>query len=171
MPAGGSGQRGQNVVAGRGRPVRAAAHRAGLDGVEVVTTWPRQGRTVALRAPNGQLPDLRREVAYRRLPGHSLTAPSAADPWMLVVCAPDVPQRSRPIADAFGAPVLREEDRIGRPGTARPINASVEGLLASQRRLEAGCHLRRGRTDQLTGTLAFTVVSGLDRLMLAVMAR
>jgi hypothetical protein len=100
-----------------------------------------------------------------------LPQPSAADPWMLVVCAPDVPQRSRPIADAFGAPVLREEDRIGRPGTARPINASVEGLLASQRRLEAGCHLRRGRTDQLTGTLAFTVVSGLDRLMLAVMAR
>jgi hypothetical protein len=32
--------------------------------------------------------------------------------------------RSRPVADAFGAPVLRDQGPIGRPGTARPIQAS-----------------------------------------------
>ena len=29
--------------------------------------------------------------------------------------------RFRPVADAFGAPVLRDQGPIGRPGTARPI--------------------------------------------------
>src|SRR5512132_3822670 len=29
--------------------------------------------------------------------------------------------RSRLVADASGAPVLRDQDRSGRPGTARPI--------------------------------------------------
>ena len=29
--------------------------------------------------------------------------------------------RSRPVADASGAPVLRDQGPIGRPGTARPI--------------------------------------------------
>jgi hypothetical protein len=31
------------------------------------------------------------------------------------------PVRSRPVADASGAPVLRDQGPIGRPGTARPI--------------------------------------------------
>ena len=31
--------------------------------------------------------------------------------------------RSRPVADASGAPVLRDQGPIGRPGTARPILA------------------------------------------------
>jgi hypothetical protein len=31
--------------------------------------------------------------------------------------------RSRPVADASGAPVLRDQGPIGRPGTARPIQA------------------------------------------------
>jgi len=31
--------------------------------------------------------------------------------------------RFRPVADASGAPVLRGQGPIGRPGTARPINA------------------------------------------------
>jgi hypothetical protein len=32
--------------------------------------------------------------------------------------------RSRPVADASGAPVLRDQGPIGRPGTARPMQAS-----------------------------------------------
>jgi hypothetical protein len=32
--------------------------------------------------------------------------------------------RSRPVADAFGAPVLRDQGPIGRPGTARSMQAS-----------------------------------------------
>jgi hypothetical protein len=31
--------------------------------------------------------------------------------------------RSRPVADASGAPVLRDQGPIGRPGTARPMIA------------------------------------------------
>jgi hypothetical protein len=59
-------------------------------------------------------------------------------PWVTVVVrspplarGPDVAQlscrsgsaspRARPVADAFGAPVLRDQGPIGRPGTARPI--------------------------------------------------
>jgi hypothetical protein len=36
--------------------------------------------------------------------------------------ATDVPG----VADAFGASVLRDQGPIGRPGTARPIKASME---------------------------------------------
>jgi hypothetical protein len=36
--------------------------------------------------------------------------------------------RSRPVADAFGAPVLRDQGPIGRPGTARPMQASTPSL-------------------------------------------
>jgi hypothetical protein len=35
--------------------------------------------------------------------------------------------RSRPVADAFGAPVLRDQGPIGRPGTARPMQAPSGG--------------------------------------------
>jgi hypothetical protein len=34
--------------------------------------------------------------------------------------------RYRPVADAPGAPVLRDQGPIGRPGTARPMQASSE---------------------------------------------
>jgi hypothetical protein len=50
----------------------------------------------------------------------------------LVVRSPDVAParprlgfRSRPVADASGAPVLRDHGPIGRPGTVRPMQASV----------------------------------------------
>jgi hypothetical protein len=48
---------------------------------------------------------------------------------LLYLPAPRVPTvyrrlRSRPVADACGAPVLRDQGPIGRPGTARPIQAS-----------------------------------------------
>jgi hypothetical protein len=33
--------------------------------------------------------------------------------------------RSRPVADACGAPVLRDQGPIGRPGTARLMQAST----------------------------------------------
>jgi hypothetical protein len=41
--------------------------------------------------------------------------------------------RSRPVADASGAPVLRGQGPIGRPGTARPMQASrrTAGYLAA----------------------------------------
>jgi hypothetical protein len=47
--------------------------------------------------------------------------------------------RSRPVADAFGAPVLRDQGPIGRPGTARSI------LALEYRELEealSDCHQR-----------------------------
>jgi hypothetical protein len=47
--------------------------------------------------------------------------------------------RSRPVADAFGAPVLRGQGLIGRPGTARSI------LALEYRELEealSDCHQR-----------------------------
>ena len=37
--------------------------------------------------------------------------------------------RSRPVADASGAPVLRDQGPIGRPGTARPILLTEAGPL------------------------------------------
>jgi hypothetical protein len=39
--------------------------------------------------------------------------------------------RSRPIADACGAPVLRGQGPIGRPGTTRPILASTTCMPCS----------------------------------------
>ena len=43
--------------------------------------------------------------------------------------------RSRLVADASGAPVLREQGPIGRPGTARPMQASrrLAGYLSGER--------------------------------------
>jgi hypothetical protein len=40
--------------------------------------------------------------------------------------------RSRPVADASGAPVLRDQGPIGRPGTARPMQASTNPTPCSQ---------------------------------------
>jgi hypothetical protein len=37
--------------------------------------------------------------------------------------------RSRPVAGASGAPVLRDQGPIGRPGTARPMQALPTDLL------------------------------------------
>jgi hypothetical protein len=37
--------------------------------------------------------------------------------------------RSRPVADASGAPVLRDQGPIGRPGTARPMQALTSDYL------------------------------------------
>jgi hypothetical protein len=37
--------------------------------------------------------------------------------------------RSRLVADAIGAPVLRNQGPIGRPGTARPMQASTNRPL------------------------------------------
>jgi hypothetical protein len=46
--------------------------------------------------------------------------------------------RSRLVADAFGAPVLRNQGPIGRPGTARPMAARVaDDLLAPERALQS----------------------------------
>ena len=42
--------------------------------------------------------------------------------------------RSRPVADACGAPVLRDQGPIGRPGTARPmLNLDGSRLGAARR--------------------------------------
>jgi hypothetical protein len=40
--------------------------------------------------------------------------------------------RSRPVADAFGAPVLPDQGPIGRPGTARPIPAGKDESAAME---------------------------------------
>jgi hypothetical protein len=51
-------------------------------------------------------------------------------------------ERLAPVADAFGAPVLRDQDRIGRPGTARPILGGDPVLticaVALSKRVRAG---------------------------------
>ena len=39
--------------------------------------------------------------------------------------------RSRLVADAFGAPALRDQGPIGRPGTARPMKALATVLFVS----------------------------------------
>jgi hypothetical protein len=41
--------------------------------------------------------------------------------------------RSRMVADAFGGPVLRDQGPIGRPGSARPMQALTDHLLAKPR--------------------------------------
>ena len=55
--------------------------------------------------------------------------------------------RSRPVADACGAPVLRDQGPIGRPGTARPMQASTNRLPACQARsarlVTCDCRKRR----------------------------
>ena len=38
--------------------------------------------------------------------------------------------RFRPVVDACGAPVLRDQGPIGQPGTARPMRRQVEQLAA-----------------------------------------
>ena len=46
--------------------------------------------------------------------------------------------RSRPVADASGAPVLRDQGPIGRPGTARSIAARRLNLLHREGDLSEG---------------------------------
>jgi hypothetical protein len=62
----------------------------------------------------------------RSCPLLSAVRRSAADParteWSF---------RSRLVADAFGAPVLRDQGPIGRPGTARPMKALATVLFVS----------------------------------------
>jgi hypothetical protein len=60
---------------------------------------------------------------------------------------------SRPVADAFGAPVLRDQGPIGRPGTARSMR-SLDGS-------------RRGRsqtTPRLRATVLSLALLGLNTL-------
>ena len=49
---------------------------------------------------------------------------------------------SRPVADACGAPVLRDQGPIGRPGTARPISTQT-GTLRDGLRYRSPMQLRR----------------------------
>jgi hypothetical protein len=65
--------------------------------------------------------------------------------------------RSRPVADASGAPVLRDQGPIGRPGTARPMQAStIDPCFQSQ--IGRFCHMRRQETAQVEAALALSVV-------------
>jgi hypothetical protein len=54
--------------------------------------------------------------------------------------------RSRPVAGACGAPVLRDQGPIGRPGTARPIQALTTFMPCS-----FGYHSAGGRCSRLGG--------------------
>src|SRR5918999_2162046 len=58
------------------------------------------------------------------------------DPWSRPATDPARTEaRSGLVADASGAPVLRDQGPIGRPGTARPMQAStVDHLLAKSDR-------------------------------------
>jgi hypothetical protein len=63
--------------------------------------------------------------------------------------------RSRLIADAFGAPVLRDQGPIGRPGTPRPIIAAASSLSGTS----AGCvHAACAGDVQLIRILELAVV-------------
>ena len=62
--------------------------------------------------------------------------------------------RSCPVADAASAPVLRDQGPIGRPGTARPMQAATPCL---QSQIGQDRHLGNQRTTQLTATLVLSV--------------
>jgi hypothetical protein len=74
-------------------------------------------------------------MAACRFDERSVTALVRRCPWfahrLRTQHGPRGPVPSRPVADASGAPVLRGQGPIGRPGTARPIQASSgqRGLL------------------------------------------
>jgi hypothetical protein len=78
--------------------------------------------------------DLRFRLTFgdRSCPLLSAVHPSAADP-----ARTEERFRPRRVADAFGAPVLRDQGSTGRPGTARPI-------IALEHR-ELGKHCRAAR--------------------------
>jgi hypothetical protein len=66
--------------------------------------------------------------------------------------------RSRPSRTPLGAPVLRDQDRIGRPGTARPITAL---LCRFGRSLAMEAQPLDGRRGRRRRFLAATVPTGL----------
>jgi hypothetical protein len=72
-----------------------------------------------------------RAHSVRSCPLLSMVHRSGADP-----ARTELEFRSRPVADAFGAPVLRDQGPIGRPGTARPIYA-LRPSLGERPRLSA----------------------------------
>ena len=74
--------------------------------------------------------------------------------------------RSRPVADASGAPVLRDQGPIGRPGTARPIKASsrTAGYLSvtcdpANMYIHRRCSSRGSRRSRIRTALRQTVAA------------
>ena len=112
---------------------------------------PYDGRLLPVRCP-ARNPDLRDHNLIRWLASCELLELEAGRPAVrlrpLVTvgdrscpCGPGAPRtqhgprvRSRPVADASGAPVLRDQGPIGRPGTARPMQASTNRPPASKAR-------------------------------------
>src|SRR5918999_1946024 len=76
------------------------------------------------------------------------------DPWSRPATDPARTEaRSGLVADASGAPVLRDQGSIGRPGTARPMQAStIDHQLASQ--IGQAGYLRRQGNVQVEATVA-----------------
>jgi hypothetical protein len=82
------------------------------------------GKTRALLRLSPPLLRVRRMCGDRSCLLLSTVRPSAADPARTSTTAPRR-RLSRLVADAFGAPVLRDQGPIGRPGTARSMQAST----------------------------------------------
>ena len=61
--------------------------------------------------------------------------------------------RSRPVADAFGAPVLRDQGPIGRPGTARPMQGFGTNRILEQAVYDPKVAYRRIRCSLIGGLL------------------
>jgi hypothetical protein len=110
----------------------------------ITASWARVRRTRGSRIPEPKLPtrcavwsssDLYQavELAGRRSRIPTCTRSSRGVAAVSLANREHRGFRSRMVADACGAPVLRDQGPIGRPGTARPMQASsgTAGYLAA----------------------------------------